>query len=223
MVLGAAAWWGASTTPLRRARSFGPALWVHGLNQRAGEWLLDRASPLAPCPPAAAADAPSASASLAAARDRQASIYAWTDDDGTVHIVNDEAALPARYRRQADRLAAGLPVAEFRGRFSKIAEVGKDVAPAASVRAAKAAAGEVVAIVYSAAWCPACREAKALLGNLGVRIDERDVDRDKNAVAELKALTGGEAAIPVTVLGQTVVHGFDADRLRAAVEAARRR
>ncbi len=128
-----------------------------------------------------------------------------------------------RPESQAERLRSGAPVAAFRGRFSKIGEVGRDVEPAQQIRMPARPSAGVVAVVYSAPWCPACREAKSLLASLGVRIDERDVDSDRGALAELKTLTGGQAAIPVTVLGDAVIAGYDPDRLRAAVSAAKGR
>ncbi|MBL8954739.1 MAG: glutaredoxin family protein [Myxococcaceae bacterium] len=54
----------------------------------------------------------------------------------------------------------------------------------------------------------------------GVQLDERDVDSDAAALAELKTVAG-QSAIPVTVIAGTVIGGYDPERLRAAVEAAR--
>jgi glutaredoxin len=55
-----------------------------------------------------------------------------------------------------------------------------------------------------------------------VAVEERDIDRDPRALAELVAIAGKDAAIPVTVIGKKAVGGFDPAELRNALAAARR-
>ncbi|MBI3182111.1 MAG: glutaredoxin family protein [Myxococcales bacterium] len=218
-------WVLASLVPWSTARSAGPLRWVRQTNRSAGEWLLSRSSPLAICPPAeeAAPNPKVAGGRPSRASGKRAAIFAWTDSEGVLHIVNEPESVPERYRETAAAMA-GAPASEFSGRFSKIGETGRDVEPARTFRKPPSASGgKVVAVIYSAAWCEACREAKRYLASLSVRIDERDVDSDRSALAELKALSGENAAIPVTVIGDAVVAGYDPQRLRAAVDAARRR
>lgn len=77
-------------------------------------------------------------------------------------------------------------------------------------------AGRVV--LYGTAWCPACARLRACLERHAVPFDDRDVERSTRADAEWAALGG--AGVPVTLVGQHVVHGLDAGALRAALAAA---
>jgi glutaredoxin-like protein NrdH len=59
---------------------------------------------------------------------------------------------------------------------------------------------------------------KEFLSRRGVSFTVRLVDEDDAAYDELLAL--GHRAVPVTVIGETIVKGFDPAALTAALEAA---
>lgn len=65
----------------------------------------------------------------------------------------------------------------------------------------------------------ACERVKEFLSQRGVPFDVRMVDEDDEAYDQLLKL--GYRAVPVTVIGETVVKGFDAEALVKALEAAR--
>lgn len=70
-------------------------------------------------------------------------------------------------------------------------------------------------VVYSAEWCPACRQAKAWLGDHGVAYEVRDVDLPTTG-KEYRTLGGG--GIPrIVVDGEALPPGFAASRLREAL------
>jgi glutaredoxin-like YruB-family protein len=69
-------------------------------------------------------------------------------------------------------------------------------------------------VVYSSPTCVHCQAAKAFLTASGVDFDEVDVREDVEGREELIELTG-QLAVPVIVVGETVVQGFDRPRLQA--------
>jgi glutaredoxin-like YruB-family protein len=69
-------------------------------------------------------------------------------------------------------------------------------------------------VVYSSPTCVHCQAAKAFLTASGVDLDEVDVREDVEGREELIELTG-QLAVPVIVVGETVVQGFDRPRLQA--------
>jgi glutaredoxin len=179
--------------------------------------------PCAPSPkPETARTRAGRSPDAAKRRGGATSIFSWADGEGVVHVVDSLDLVPARFRAHAEGMES-LPVATYRGTFSKIGELAAGVQPAAHVGTAKAeGAGRVHAIIYSASWCGACKATKEYLRSLSVPIEERDIEKDRKALSELVALAGEDAAIPVTVIGSAVIGGFDRDALRRGVEAARR-
>lgn len=71
------------------------------------------------------------------------------------------------------------------------------------------AAPERPVTVYTRAGCSACRAVKEFLSGKGVAFTEKDIAADPIAADELATLTQGAATAPVTVIGDTVVLGFD--------------
>jgi glutaredoxin len=63
-------------------------------------------------------------------------------------------------------------------------------------------------VLYSAAWCGACKKAKRHLARRGVDFEERDVDQPRYA-EELRRKTGRKS-IPVLDVDGRVVTGFNA-------------
>jgi glutaredoxin len=67
--------------------------------------------------------------------------------------------------------------------------------------------------VYALSTCPYCKQARAFLTDNGVDFDVVEVDKltgdaRNEAVAQVKALTGG-TSFPVLVAGDDVVVGYD--------------
>jgi mycoredoxin len=70
------------------------------------------------------------------------------------------------------------------------------------------------AILYATATCPYCAKARKLLDARNVPYLEIDVDKSEEGFAEYKKLNGN--GVPVLVIKDQVIHGFD----RTAIEAA---
>lgn len=61
-------------------------------------------------------------------------------------------------------------------------------------------------VLYSAAWCGYCKQAKAYLANKGIRYQEIDIDSEDGKLAFAKA--GGGQGVPLLTAGGRRVVGF---------------
>ncbi|NYT06134.1 MAG: FAD-dependent oxidoreductase, partial [Methanomicrobiales archaeon] len=66
--------------------------------------------------------------------------------------------------------------------------------------------------VYTTPTCQYCRLVKAFLQKHGISYEEIDVAADRDAAREMVQLTG-QLGVPVTVMGDEIVIGFDIQRL----------
>jgi glutaredoxin 3 len=66
--------------------------------------------------------------------------------------------------------------------------------------------------VYTTPTCGYCRHLKSYLEQRGVEYTERDVSVDRDAAEEM-VQRSGQMGVPVTVIGDQVVVGFDRARL----------
>lgn len=208
--------------PSRAAQVPGGAM-VRRLNRDLGQWLLDRSTPLPDCPQegggAAAAAGQARAGGAADAGEAVEGLYRWTDEKGVTHFTDEEERVPEPHR--AGSKVRTLPLLTvYRGEYSRLPGGASAVSPAMP-RPSVPGAG-TRAVVYSAAWCGACKKTKAWLAGQGVTVEERDIDRDPRALAELVAIAGKAPSIPVTVIGGRAVGGFDPDELSRALAAAGR-
>jgi mycoredoxin len=77
--------------------------------------------------------------------------------------------------------------------------------------------GESGIVMLGAEWCGYCQRLKAALDEAKVSYTELDVE-DGGAGYDAFAALGGRG-VPVTVIGQEVVHGYDAERLDELLSA----
>jgi alkyl hydroperoxide reductase subunit F len=71
--------------------------------------------------------------------------------------------------------------------------------------------------IYTTKGCQYCRLTKAFLQRHGVEYTEIDVGTDRDAAEEMVELTG-QLGVPVTVIGEEVIIGFDLARLKQIFE-----
>ncbi len=71
--------------------------------------------------------------------------------------------------------------------------------------------------IYSATWCGFCAAAKQYLDRLGVSYTEKDVD-EKREYAEEAMKVSGQTGIPVLVIGDKTIVGFDRPKIDAALK-----
>jgi glutaredoxin len=69
--------------------------------------------------------------------------------------------------------------------------------------------------VYSGSHCHACHKVKEFLSRSGREFVVKDVDEDPEAFNDLMAL--GIMTLPVTVVGDTIVRGWDEKKLREVI------
>ena len=66
-------------------------------------------------------------------------------------------------------------------------------------------------LVYSSNTCPYCTLAKDYLADKGVEFEERNVQEDDSARKELMEM--GHMGVPVIVIGEEEIVGFDKERI----------
>ena len=72
--------------------------------------------------------------------------------------------------------------------------------------------------VYTTENCPYCLMVKAFLDKYGIEYVVIDVGKDREATLEMIRVSG-QRGVPVTIVGDEVIIGFDAKRLREIFEA----
>lgn len=87
-------------------------------------------------------------------------------------------------------------------------------AHAAAAQPAATAATEPAVTLYMTPSCGYCARARQLLDSRGIQYTERDIE-DPVVAAEWRAL-GGQG-VPLLIVGQTRVQGFDQARIEAAL------
>lgn len=130
---------------------------------------------------------------------------------GMVWAANLRTPEPdGRYRLQAVARDMFEELALGQGRASAV-ELPQGLEPPPTV----AATGNVV--VYKTAWCGVCKQVEAYLKKKGVPYEAKDIEKDRQAAAELQAKAQASnvrtGSVPVIdVRGQLIV-GFDRARL----------
>lgn len=74
-------------------------------------------------------------------------------------------------------------------------------------------------VVYSNPTCGYCHQVKGFLSQRGIKFTERDVSIDSNAAAEM-VRKSGQQGVPVIIIDDQVIVGFDRPRLEQLLAAA---
>jgi glutaredoxin len=117
-----------------------------------------------------------------------------------------------------------LGAAKRKARLESLAPVASQEPPSPAA-AGVASNGPLVAVIYGAKWCGACREAKKYLTKKGVKVLEKDVDESPTVQAELRAKLARAkmsptSSIPVIDIGGQILVGFSAGAVDAALQKA---
>lgn len=67
-------------------------------------------------------------------------------------------------------------------------------------------------VLYNASWCPYCRRVRAILARNDIRYTIRDATTPRVQAEMIKRF--GDASVPRTVIGRSVVGGVDEARIR---------
>lgn len=136
--------------------------------------------------------------SFACAAPALGEIYRWTDPGGKVHYTEKKPAGNAGGRTEELRGKAG---GSFVGNGPGQSAVG-----GAKVR------------MFMTRWCPYCKKAKAYFQKRGVTYQELDIEHSPQAKAEYDRLGGH--GVPVILVGEERMDGFDAEHLERMLAAA---
>lgn len=114
-----------------------------------------------------------------------------------------------------------IGAARRKARIEALAPVASQLAPEPSAAPRQES---LVAVIYGAKWCGACREAERYLKRKGISVLEKDVDQSPQVQAELRAkLTKAQlpptSSIPVIDIGGKILVGFSQGAVDAALKA----
>ena len=63
-------------------------------------------------------------------------------------------------------------------------------------------------VIYSTSWCSVCKNAKRFMDSKGIKYREVDVEKSAEGAAEYRQ-QGGDGSVPLIVIGDKKVKGFD--------------
>ena len=72
--------------------------------------------------------------------------------------------------------------------------------------------------IYTTPACHNCHQAKEYLTAKGIELEVFDVSNDKEALQEMKTISGGARSVPVIVVCGEVILGFDREALEKALK-----
>lgn len=72
-------------------------------------------------------------------------------------------------------------------------------------------------ILYTTPTCVFCPMIKKVLDEKGVEYDEIDISEDKDALEEMNEKSG-QMGVPVTIIGEDIVVGFDKKKILKLLE-----
>lgn len=70
--------------------------------------------------------------------------------------------------------------------------------------------------IYTTPTCPYCKQIKAYLKEKGIKYEEIDVAAD-SAKAQEMIDKSGQMGVPVTIIGDEVIVGFDKEKIDKAL------
>jgi len=132
---------------------------------------------------------------LAVSLSGAATLYRWVDDQGVVHISEN----PPEGRVNVAQAVVGEDT-----------EKGAKAGPSTEKKEFRIRPGEVT--IYTTPTCPWCHKAKAWLRDKKIRYREVDVTSDRNGLDEM-VKRSGQTGVPVIVVGDEVIVGFNQNRL----------
>lgn len=75
-------------------------------------------------------------------------------------------------------------------------------------------------IVYSADWCPYCKQAMAYFKSKDLEYTEKNVEKEPDAAQEMIDKSH-QQAIPVIDIDGTIIVGYDLSKINAALASAK--
>ena len=125
-----------------------------------------------------------------------AEIYRYVDENGRV-VYSSE--------RPIENITAQNGVI----RHKSVASTFEDSGPAVG-------AGRDV-VIYTATWCGVCKTAKANFNEQDIEFEEFDIEKDPRGKSDFRRLGG--RAVPVILVGEQRMNGFDVSRFEQLYRA----
>lgn len=72
-------------------------------------------------------------------------------------------------------------------------------------------------VIYTASWCGVCKTAKSYFNEQGIEFEEFDIERDSRGKSDFRRLGG--RAVPVILVGEQRMNGFDVSRFEQLYRA----
>ncbi len=72
--------------------------------------------------------------------------------------------------------------------------------------------------IFSSPTCPYCRQAKEFLKSKNIDFEDIDVTSNPDAIQELRQVSGGARSVPVIVIDDIVLIGFEQMELEKALK-----
>ena len=146
--------------------------------------------------------------------------YKYTDNKGVVHYVDKLAKVPAKYRKRAHHPSGGVVNIHPSSNIDELLDkhdidAKKYGSKKGGSKTASRKHGDV--IVYSTPWCGYCKKATAYLRQKGVAFTEKNVQRDRAALKEMLAKSGGARGVPVIDVHGTILRGFSSQAIEQAL------
>lgn len=75
--------------------------------------------------------------------------------------------------------------------------------------------GSNAVVIYSTTWCPYCKALRKTLNQYQVPFTEHDTEKSLQGVLGFWALRG--RAVPISVIGEEIIHGYDGQIITQAL------
>lgn len=138
------------------------------------------------------------------------SYYQYVDESGRVRFAASLDEVPERQRSTAGHITVTPPTASRR--------------PAAREREERAEEDRTTnaeVVLYTTESCPYCRKAIAYLDRIGQDYVNKNVEADEDARSEYLELTNGRPGVPVIVVGDKWMQGWNQQALDRMLAASR--
>lgn len=174
---------------------------------------------------------------FAVAGDAEGLVLTWYDEDGP-HVAERRGDIPSEAREHVkvdsltlapdERDPDAVYVADLRspgeGERYEVRRFDRDGFDALldGMHATVPLAGDASVVVYGASWCGACRQAESWLEANGIPFEDKDIEEDPAARAEMqrKARAAGvpTTGIPVIDVNGRLLTGFDPGAMQRALD-----
>ena len=132
--------------------------------------------------------------------------YQYVDESGRIRFAANLADVPESQRATAGHVSVEAPARP---------------APASRNAAAGPSASSTEVVLYTTSSCPYCRRAAAYLDQIGQSYTNKDIEDDAGAADDMLAITGGRHGVPVIVVGQKWMQGWNQSQLDQLLADAR--